>query len=178
MSDPAPKQKMSSPERRVRYLKLIALFEILKGLLLLVVGISLIFLNSRTQLLDRIGDWAGDELALVHSRAALYLLNGLQDVVSGGRLRLTGLVSLFYAASLFVEGVGVYLQQRWAELLVVFATATLIPFEAYHLWRHPGAVAALVLAANCLIVCFLYLVLRREKREALPVAEAAIAEVR
>jgi hypothetical protein len=165
-------------ERRVRYLKLIALFEILKGALLLAVGISLIFLNSRTQLLDRIGDWAGDELALVHSRAALYLLNGLQDVVSGGRLRLTGLVSLFYAGVLFVEGIGVYFQRRWAELLVVFATATLIPFEAYHFWRRPGAVAALVLAANCLIVWFLYRVLRREKREAPAVRKTAVAELR
>ncbi|HEX3817934.1 MAG TPA: DUF2127 domain-containing protein [Chthoniobacterales bacterium] len=176
MSNPRP--KTVRPERRIRYLKLIAFYEILKGFLLLVVGISLIFLNSRTQLLDRIGEWAGDELALVHSRAALYFLNGLQDVVSGGRLRFTGLVSLFYAVVLFVEGVGVYFQQRWAELLVILATATLIPFEAYHFWRHPGVVSAVVLTANCLIVWFLYRVLRREKREAFPLAKPTVAEVR
>ena len=171
-------QEMLQSKRRVRYLKIIAIFTILKGLLLLGVGVSLIFLNSRTQLLDRIGDWAGDELAIVHSRAVLYLLNGLQAVVSGGLLRITGLVSLFYGAILCTEGIGVYLQKRWAELLMVFATTVLIPFEIHHLWHKPGLVAALILAANCVIVWFLYRVLRREKREKPPLSKAAVAGVR
>ena len=165
MNDAAPIQKMLQPQRRVRYLKIIAVFKILKGTLLLSVGISLLFLNRRTRWLDAIGDWADDELLLVHSRPALYLLSKLQDVVAGGQLRVTGLVALFYAAVLFTEGIGVYLQQRWAELLMVFATAMLIPFEAHHFWYRPSAVAALVLAVNCFIVWFLYRVLRREKRE-------------
>src|SRR5450432_191929 len=130
---------MLQPDRRARYLKIIAIFKLLKGVLLLSAGISLLFLNSRTRLLDSIGDWAGDELALVHNRTVLYLLNQLQSVVAGGQLRVTGLVSLFYAAVLFTEGTGVYLQQRWAEFLMVFATAGLIPFEIHHLWYKPGA---------------------------------------
>ena len=105
---------MLQPDRRARYLKIIAIFKILKGALLLSVGISLLFLNSRTQWLEKIGDWAGDELALVHSRPALYLLNRLQDVIAGGQLRFTGLVSLFYAAVLFTAGPGVYLPHRGA----------------------------------------------------------------
>jgi predicted membrane protein DUF2127 len=165
--------------RRGRYLKLIAIFTIFKGLLLLGVGISLIFLNSRTQLLDRIGEWAGDELALVHSRAILYLLNRLQDVVSGGLLRVTGLVSLFYGAVLCTEGVGVYLQRRWAELLMICATALLIPFETHHLWRKPSVVAALILTVNVFIVWYLYHVIGREKRSQRPaVAEPEVAGVR
>jgi uncharacterized membrane protein (DUF2068 family) len=181
VSQVAPIQKMLQPQRRVRYLKIIAIFKLLKGALLLSVGISLLFLNSRTRWLDAITDWAGDELALVHSRPALYLLSKLQDVVAGGQLRVTGLISLFYAAVLFTEGTGVYLQQRWAELLMVFATATLIPFEMRHVWHSPSAVAILILAANCFIVWFLYRVLRREKREerAAPAAdEGAVLEIR
>jgi uncharacterized membrane protein (DUF2068 family) len=165
VNDSAPIQKMLQPQRRVRYLKVIAVFKLLKGVLLLTVGISLLFLNSRTRWLDAIGDWVDDELLLVHSRAALYLLNWLQGAVSGGQLRVTGLVALFYSVVLFIEGTGVYLQQRWAELLMVFATGALIPFEVNHLWHRPSAVAALVLGVNCFIVWFLYRVLRREKRE-------------
>ncbi len=178
MSETAPIPKLLQANRRGRYLKIIAIFTFLKGLLLLAVGVSLIFLNSRTQLLDRIGEWAGDELALVHSRTALYFLNRLQDVVSGGLLRVTGLVSLFYGVVLCTEGVGVYLQQRWAEMLMVVATALLIPFEIQHLWHQPGLITALVLAANCFIVWFLYRVLRREKREASAARAPEVAGVR
>lgn len=169
-------QQMLQPPRRGRYLKLIAIFTILKGILLLTVGVSLIFLNSRTQLLERIGEWAGDELALVHSPAALYLLNRLQDVVSGGLLRVTGLISLFYGAVLCTEGVGVYLQKRWAELLMICATALLVPFEAHHLWRKPSLLAAFILAANVFIVWYLYRVVGREKRSQ-PLADAERAVV-
>ena len=74
---------------------------------------------------------------MVHSRTVLYLLNKLQNVVAGGLLQVTGLVALFYAVVLCTEGIGVYLQKRWAELLMVVATATLIPFEMRHVW-HPS----------------------------------------
>ena len=55
------------------------------------------------------------------------------------------------------------MQQRWAELLMIFATATLIPIEVRHLWHRPGLVGALILLANCFIVWFLYRVLKRDK---------------
>ncbi len=72
----------------------------------------------------------------------------------------------FYSAVLFTEGIGVYLQQRWAELLMIFATAALIPIEVRHLLHHPGLVGALILVANCFIVWFLYRVLKRDKPKA------------
>jgi uncharacterized membrane protein (DUF2068 family) len=55
------------------------------------------------------------------------------------------------------------MQQRWAELLMIFATASLIPLEVRHLWHRPGLVGALILLANCFIVWFLYRVLKRDK---------------
>ena len=175
MNKDAPVPKMLQPQRRVRYLKIIAIFKILKGVVLLSVGISLLFLNSRTRWLDAIADWADDELLLVHSRPIVYLLGKLQDVVAGGQLRVTGLVSLFYAAVLFTEGIGVYLQKHWAEMLMVFATGALIPFEVLHLWHRPSWTAGVVLGVNCFIVWFLYRVLRREKREAtLPMEGEAV----
>ena len=41
---------------RARYLKLIALFKIVKGVLLLAIGFSLLVLNNRTRWLDAISD--------------------------------------------------------------------------------------------------------------------------
>ena len=158
--------------RRVRYLKLIALFKIGKGALLLLAGASLLFLNTRARWMDALSNWTADEILLEHSRTVVWLLHKLQAVLADGSVRATGFLALFYSAVLFTEGIGVYMQQRWAELLMIFATASLIPIEIRHLWHRPGLVGAFILLVNCFIVWFLYRVLKRDK------AEPHIAQVR
>jgi len=184
MSDPAHVPAIILQEkRRVRYLKVIALFKIFKGVLLFLLGFSLLFLNSRPVWLDQISDWADDQLLLHHSKYVIFLLNKLQDALSGGALRATGILALFYCAVLFTEGTGVYMQKRWAEFLMIFATAALIPVEVRHVWHRlifhgPILVPALLLLANCFIVWFLYMVLRRVKPEAHAAPERELVETR
>jgi uncharacterized membrane protein (DUF2068 family) len=169
--------------RRVRYLKVIALFKIFKGVLLFLLGFSLLFLNSRPVWLDRISDWADDQLLLAHSKYVIFLLNKLQDALSGGALRATGILALFYCGVLLTEGIGVYLQKRWAEFLMIFATAALIPLEIKHVWHRlifhgPVILPALILLANCFIVWFLYMVLRRDKHPPAPKRRPEMVETR
>src|SRR6476620_11285525 len=166
MSKPALEPAILQEPRRHRYLKLIALFKIGKGVLLLLLGVSLLFLNMRTRWMDALSNWTADEILMEHSRAIDYLLNKLQAVLAGGTLRATGFLALFYTAVLFTEGIGVYMEQRWAELLMIFATAALIPIEVRHLWHRPGLVGALILLTKCFIVWFLYSVLKRDKAKA------------
>ena len=166
MTKPTHEPAILQGARGVRYLKLIALFKIAKGLLLLILGISMLFLNARTRWMDALSNWIADEILLEHSKGVAFLLHRLQAVLAGGTLRATGLLALFYSAVLFTEGIGVYMQQRWAELLMIFATASLIPLEVRHLWHRPGLVGVLILLANCFIVWFLYRVLKRDKAEA------------
>jgi uncharacterized membrane protein (DUF2068 family) len=171
MNDAAHVPAILQEPRRVRYLKIIALFKIAKGALLFLLGFSLLFVNSRTGWLDTISDWADEELLLGHSKAVHFLLSKLQDVLAGGALRATGLLALFYCAVLLTEGIGVYMQKRWAEWLMILATGGLIPLEVWHLWHRlishrPSLAALLILLANCFIVWFLYLVLRRDKAKA------------
>ncbi len=166
MSNPAHVPAILQEPRRHRYLKLIALFKIGKGVLLLLLGVSLLFLNSRTRWMDAISDWTADEILLEHSRGITFLLHKLQAVLAGGALRATGFLALFYTAVLLTEGIGVYMEQRWAELLMIFATAGLIPIEIRHVWHRPGLVGGLILLANCFIVWFLYRVLKRDKIKA------------
>src|ERR1700759_1864821 len=172
-----PKHEPAIFEHSARYLKLIAVFKILKGAFLLALGISLIFLNSRTRWMDSIAVWATDELLVVHSKWLHYLLNQLQRALTGGHLRATGLLSLFYSAVLFTEGIGVYLQKRWAELLMVIATSLLIPLEIHHLFVRPSLAAVIILIVNCFIVWFLYRVLRRERPRPKATAPAEMANV-
>ena len=163
MSNPAHEPAILQEPRRHRYLKLIALFKIGKGVLLLLLGVSLLFLNARTRWMDAISDWTADEILLEHSKGVTFLLHKLQTVLAGGTLRATGFLALFYTAVLFTEGIGVYMEQRWAELLMIFATAALIPIEVRHVWHRPGLVGGIILLANCFIVWFLYRVLKRDK---------------
>src|SRR6266581_6552722 len=174
MSDSKPVPAILRRPQRVRYLKLIAVFKMMKGALLLVLGFSLLFVTSRPAWLDQISDWADDKILLAHSRAVLFLLNKLQDILAGGEPRATGLLALFYCGVLFTEGIGVYLQKRWAELLMVFATAALIPVEVRHLWHKPGVVAIIVLAVNCFIVWFLYRVLKKQPDQAVAPTEREV----
>jgi uncharacterized membrane protein (DUF2068 family) len=166
MSGPAHQRAILQDARRVRYLKLIALFKVAKGALLLVLGVSLLFLNARSRWMDALLKWTADEILLRYSKAIGFVLHQLQAVLAGGMLRATGLLSLFYAALFFTEGIGVYMQQRWAAWLMIIECAALIPIEVRHVWHRPGLVGAFILLANCFIVWFLYLVLKRDKTKA------------
>jgi|SRR6266536_1789508 uncharacterized membrane protein (DUF2068 family) len=166
MSKPTHEPAILQEPRRHRYLRLIALFKIGKGGLLLLLGVSLLFLNARSRWMDALSNWTADEILMEHSKAVDYLLNKLQAVLAGGTLRATGFLALFYTAVLFTEGIGVFMEQRWAELLMIFATAALIPLEVRHVWHHPGLVGMLILLVNCFIVWFLYSVLKRDKARA------------
>jgi uncharacterized membrane protein (DUF2068 family) len=184
MSDPAHVPAVLQEPRKHRYLKLIALFKIFKGVLLLVLGFSLLFLNSRPGWLDQISDWTDDQLLLHHTKAVVFLLNKLQQIVTGGgALRATALLSLFYCGVLLTEGIGVYMEKRWAEFMMIFATATLIPLEVRHVWHrlithNPVIIPLALLVANCFIVWFLYLVLRRDKTAPPVKPEPQLAQTR
>ena len=81
--------------RRIRYLKLIALFKIAKAALLLLLGISLLFVNASARWIDGLSNWTANEILMKHSPAVGHLLHKLQGVLAGGTLRATGLVALF-----------------------------------------------------------------------------------
>ncbi len=164
MTSERTERKILHPKRSARYLKLIAIFKIANGVLLLLLGGSILMLGTRAGFLDAVSDWVSDEILLEHSHAISYLLNKLQDVLDGGALRASGFFALFYAALLLVEGIGVYRQKRWAEYLMVFATGILIPLEVHHVIFHPSPLGFLILVVNCFIVWFLFTVLRRESR--------------
>ena len=77
MKKPPHEPAILQGERRIRYLKLIALFKIAKGALLLVLGLSLVFLNARTRWIDALSNWTADEILLEYSKAVAYLLHSL-----------------------------------------------------------------------------------------------------
>ena len=49
------------------------------------------------------------------------------------QLRIIGILALGYGGLELVEGVGLWLDQLWAEYLTVIATSLLVPIEVYEL---------------------------------------------
>lgn len=81
-------------------------------------------------------------------------------------VRVFGVGALGYGVLELVEGVGLWLEQRWAEWLTVVATSLLIPLEVYELVRRPTVLKAIGIAVNVLIVIYLIRVVRRRTRRA------------
>jgi uncharacterized membrane protein (DUF2068 family) len=144
-----------------RWLRLIAVLKLGKGILLLAAAIGAFGLVHRDPEDVAVG-WA----MAVHvdpdsrlARAALVRLGVLDD----RRLVALGIGCLVYAGLLLTEGIGLWLRKRWAEYLTVLATVLLIPLEAYELARRVTLTRVAVIVINVAVVWYLAWRLRRRR---------------
>ncbi len=79
-------------------------------------------------------------------------------------IELIATLACSYALLYATEGVGLWLQKRWAEYLTTVATASLIPFEIWELTRGLSLLKAAALALNVAIVIYLYRVLKSDRK--------------
>ena len=148
-----------------KYLRTIALYKIAKGCALIFIGVSLLFVDSRDAWYQAVIEWLDDELMLPHGKVFHWLLSKVETFLLGDTVRSTGVLALIYSVVLWIEGVGVYFGQRWAEWFMVVATASLIPLEIYHLVHKPTIVKVMVILANSAIVLYLWRTLHKKTEE-------------
>ncbi|HEV8117834.1 MAG TPA: DUF2127 domain-containing protein [Thermoanaerobaculia bacterium] len=134
-------------------LKTIAVFKLVKALLLIGVGLgSLKLLNPEAAATaDR---WVSVLSWRVGPKAASAVKNQLSSVPDS-KLLLIGIAAFLYAGLFAVEGVGLWKGKRWAEFLTIIATSSFVPFEIYELIRHPTWQRGATLAINLLVVGYL-----------------------
>ena len=75
-----------------------------------------------------------------------------------------GIGSFIYSSLLMTEGIGLWLEKRWAEFLTVIATSLLIPLELYEIYEKFTFVRLAILVVNLLIVWYLITRLKDEKK--------------
>lgn len=93
-------------------------------------------------------------------------------------LRVIALLIFLYVLIRFVEAAGLWLEKEWAEWFALIAGSLYVPFEIYHLVRHPtGRWSWLILAVNLLIVLYLAWLLRDSYRRRARVAEMATTNI-
>ena len=141
------------PRSRNGVIRIIAVFKVVKALLLIAVGLgSLKLLNPAVAVsADR---WASALAWRLGPRAASAVRDGVSNL-EGSKLRLIAVVAFLYAALFAVEGVGLWMSKRWAEYLTIIATTSFVPFEVYELFRHASWQRGATLGINLLVVGYL-----------------------
>jgi uncharacterized membrane protein (DUF2068 family) len=146
---------------RGRGLQLIAAFKLLKGVVLLAVGIgALKLLHQNVAAL--IEHWINVFQVDPHNHFIHKLLEKL-SILDDRRLKALSIGTFIYAAIFFAEGIGLALRKRWAEYFTIIVTSSLLPLEVYALAKHPSGGEVFALVINLAVVAYLVRELRRTR---------------
>jgi len=155
---PAPQAERPSRDRAIVW---IAVFKLVKGVLLIAVAVGALKLlhqdvaDTLTHLVQSLR--ADPDNHFIHK--GLTKLGGLDD----RKLEEISVGSFFYAALLLTEGTGLLLRKRWAEYFTVIITASLMPLEFYELIEKFTLMRVAVIILNAVIVWYLIVRLRRTR---------------
>jgi uncharacterized membrane protein (DUF2068 family) len=149
----------ADPPRTRLVIRLIAVERSLRGLLLLAAGSYLLF-HLKTDF-GRIAERIVRDIDIdPHQHFFHRIITRLHNLAPH-TLLIAGIAAIGYGTLELVEGVGLWLDQLWAEYLTVIATSLLIPFELYELAIRPSLWKAGGILVNVVIVLYLARALRR-----------------
>jgi|ERR1051326_904818 uncharacterized membrane protein (DUF2068 family) len=160
-----PIQEPAAPPAPVRHhlgLALIAIFKLVKGVLLLATAIGLLRM-VHGNISSTVEHWIAALRMDPDNHYFHWLLEKLASINSR-QLEWASAGSFFYSALLLTEGFGLWFERRWAEYLTVIATSSFIPIELYELTRKVNDARLVILTINLAIVLYLIRTLRRERR--------------
>src|SRR5258705_6076729 len=110
---------------------IIALFKLIKSALLLIVAIGALKL-IHDDVAATVSGWVA-AIRIDPDNRFIHRLFVKLAQIDDRKLEAISAGSFFYAALLAVEGIGLWMEKRWAEYLTVIMTASLIPLEVYEI---------------------------------------------
>jgi uncharacterized membrane protein (DUF2068 family) len=141
-------------------LRIISVFKILKATLLLVTAIGILkMMHSDAQTvvehwIARMGlDPGNHYVDLIMSKAAN---------ITPEKIKALGIGGFIYAALFYTEGIGLWLEKRWAEWFTVVITFSLVPLEVWEIVRHVSAGKIIVLVINLAVGVYLIYNIRKK----------------
>jgi uncharacterized membrane protein (DUF2068 family) len=152
------------PAQQPRFgvLRTIALYKLVKVVLLLAVAYGELRLRDAS-LVARLLEWASARPGRLENHMLTQIVEWFGGL-SSSRITTLRIVTLAYAAVFAVEGVGLWMQKRWAEWLTVIITASLIPLEAWEMFKKPTSGKLIILLGNAAIVAYLVWHVRTKNR--------------
>lgn len=151
------------PPRRRRVIRLIAAERIVRSILLLFAG-GYLLTHLGTDF-GKLADHIARAVELDPRRPFVRHIIDRLHRLHASTIVITGIAALGYGVLELVEGVGLWLDQLWAEYLTVIATSLLIPLEVYELIHKPSLLKAAGIVINIAIVAYLVYALRKRLRE-------------
>jgi uncharacterized membrane protein (DUF2068 family) len=165
MEKPHLRYKNQTNKERHWTIHLLAVFKFLKGLALLIVAVKLLTLLNKD-----VDQWFADFVAR-HSinpeNTFVHQISEKLEGVQNKQLIMFSVGSFSYSALQLTEGIGLWLEKRWAEFLTVIATSLLIPVEIYEIYEKFTWVRIIILILNLFVVWYLATRIKDEKREEL-----------
>jgi len=151
----------SYPAQR-RLLRVVAAFELIKGLFVMLIGLSAILLVHKDA-------WVIAEslLALFHvstDRHWAQVFLDFADNLTDARLWMAAQLAFSYTALRFAEAYGLWKERTWAEWLAFVSGTLLLPLEIRGLLRGITIVRSGLFLANLTIVFYMLFVLRAGRR--------------
>ncbi len=163
MNKPHIRYRNQTPKERHWTIHLLAGVKLFKGILLFIVAVKLLTLLDRN-----VGEWFADFIARHRIDPENKLVHGIIEKVAGinrNNLIAFSVGSFLYSALQVTEGVGLWLEKRWAEVLTVIATSLLIPLEIYEIYEKFTFLRVAALVVNLFIVWYFATRLKDEKAE-------------
>jgi uncharacterized membrane protein (DUF2068 family) len=138
---------------RFGMLRIIALYKLVKVVLLLLAAYFELRLNDKA-LSSQLITWAEARPVGLEHEVVTWILQWLSGL-NKSEIHALQLGTFTYAAMFAVEGVGLWMQKRWAEWLTTIITGSLIPLEIWEFFHRPNVGKAAVVIANAGIVAYL-----------------------
>jgi uncharacterized membrane protein (DUF2068 family) len=162
---------MDQVKVRAASFRVIAVFEAVKGLVVLVAAWAVFLLRHRD--VRHMTERFIDQLHLDPAARIPRLLLRFAGGATPANIRLVALAAVVYALIRFAEAIGLWHERAWAEWLGVISAGLYLPFEVSGFTRHPNWGHFAAIAVNVAVIVFLGAQLQRRRREALA-AKAAV----
>lgn len=160
----SPTEPRTGKHRRQhnRWLVLIAFYKFLQALLFFAIGVGALRLLHKD---------IGDQLYLLADRLRfnpearfVHFILDKASLLNDPLLRRIGAAAFCYAALGLAEGIGLYLEKAWGELLTLAITASFLPWETFEIIRRLTWVRMGLLAINILVFFYLLVLIAEQRR--------------
>jgi len=170
MLSPATKIDLRHAQRNL--LRVVASFEFVKGIFVLLIGLSAILLVHKDAWLIAESLLARFHISTDRHSAQLFL--DFSDQLTDARLWMAAQFAFAYSVLRFIEAYGLWKQRTWAEWVAFVSGTLLLPLEIRGLMRGINLFRSALFLGNLAIVFYMLFLLRagRQRRRECPPTES------